>query len=103
VAELGRLRIVRNRLTKTNPWLGTGYPDVHRRLKLRRIIQRGESDGHDLGSSHATREQRRAAIGAERASREAAAASANRVGLRRAGDCHVRHPYDEARSERSAT
>jgi hypothetical protein len=45
VAVLGRLRIVGNCLTKANRWLGTGYPEVHHRLKLRRIIQRGESDG----------------------------------------------------------
>jgi hypothetical protein len=101
--ELGRLRIVRNYLTKANPWLCTGCPDVQHRLKLRRIVQRGETDGHNSWNSLATREQRRATIGAKAASREPATASTNRVRLRRAGDRYVRHPHDEAGSERSAT
>src|ERR1700722_10095217 len=100
---LGRLRIVRNYLTQADPWLCTGCPDVEHRLKLRRIVQRGETDGHNSWSSLATREQRRATIGAKAASREPAAASTNRVRLRRAGDRHVRYPHDEAGSERSAT
>ena len=102
-SELGRLRIVRNCLTEANPWLCTGCPDIQHRLKLRRIVQRRETDGHNFWSSLATREQRRAAIGAKAASREPATASTNRVRLRRAGDRHVQHPHDEAGSERSAT
>lgn len=99
----GRLRIVRNRLTEANPWLCTGCPDIQHRLKLRRIVQRRETDGHNFWSSLATREHRRAAVGAKAASREPATASTNRVCLWRAGDRHIRHPHDEAGSERSAT
>jgi hypothetical protein len=54
--ELRRLRIVRNFLTKTNPRLRTGCPDVQHRLKLRMIVQRGKADGHNSWSSFATRE-----------------------------------------------
>ena len=103
VAQLGRLRIVRNCLTKTCPGLCTGCPDVQHRLKLRRIVQRGETNGHDSWGNLATREQGRTAFGAKAASRETTAASTNRVRLRRAGDRCVRHLDDEAGSERSAT
>jgi hypothetical protein len=102
-AQLGRLRIVRNCLTKTRPGLCTGCPDVQHRLKLRRIVQRGKTDGHNSWSSLATREQGRAAFGAKAASRETTAAGTNRVRLRRAGDRCVRHLDNEAGSERSAT
>ena len=102
VAQLGRLRIVRNCLTKTRPGLCTGCPDVQHRLKLRRIVQRNKTDGHDSWSSLATRKQGRAAVGAKAAIRETTAASADRIGLRRAGDRCVRHLDDEAGSERSA-
>ena len=44
LADLGRLRIVRNCRTKANPRLRTGCPDVQHRLKLRLIVQRGKPD-----------------------------------------------------------
>src|ERR1700735_373573 len=94
---------MRNYLTEANPWLCTRCPDIQHRLKLRRIVQRRETDGHNFRSSLATREQRRAAIGAKAASREPATASTSRVRLRHAGDRHIRHLHDEAGSERSAT
>jgi len=103
VAQLGRLRIVRNCLTKTRPGLCTGCPDVQHRSKLRWIVQRGKPDRHDSWSSLATRKQGRAAFGAKAASRETTAASTNRVRLRRPGDRCVRHLDDEAGSERGAT
>ena len=57
-SELGRLRIVRNCLTKANPWLCARCPDIQHRLKLRRIVQRRETDGHHFWSSLATAQNR---------------------------------------------
>jgi hypothetical protein len=83
--ELGRLRIVRNYLTKANPWLCTGCPDVQHRLKLRRIVQRGETDGQNSWSSLAPREQRRATIGAKARNWRARAYIADRSACTPAG------------------
>lgn len=45
---LGRLRKVRNCLIKANPLLRTGGVYVQHGLEVRRIVQRGKSDGRDL-------------------------------------------------------
>jgi hypothetical protein len=97
------LSIVRNFLTKTNPWLRAGRPNIQHRLKFRLTVQRGKADGHEFGSRFASREQRRAAFGTKAASCEATAGSTDRVCLRRPSDLCVRYQDDEAGSERRAT
>ena len=77
---------MRNCLIQANPRLRAGGPDVQRRLKHRRVVQRGKTDGHEFWRDFATGEQRGAAIGAKAASRERAAAGTDRERFRRTGD-----------------
>jgi hypothetical protein len=79
--------------------LRTGRPNVQHRLKLRSVIQRREANGHESWVGIAAREQWRAALRAEAASRDSAAARVNRVRFRRTGDLYARVRDDEARSE----
>lgn len=94
---------MRNGLAEANPGLCTGGPDVQHRLKFRRIVQRRKTDGHESRRSFAAREEGRAAIGAEAASREGAAAGADRERFRGTRDLYVRYVTNEAGSERRAT
>lgn len=90
-------------MTKANPRLRTGRPNVQHRLKLRSVIQRRKANGHESRIGIAAREQWRAALRAEAASRDTATARVNRVRLRRTSDLYVRVSDDEARSEWGAT
>jgi hypothetical protein len=56
LAELRRLRILRDFLAKANPRLRTGCPNVQHRLKLHLIVQRGKADGHNSWGNFALRE-----------------------------------------------
>src|SRR5688500_1416472 len=42
-----RLRVLRNGLTEADPRWRARCPDVQRRLEVRLIVQRGETNGHE--------------------------------------------------------
>ena len=88
-----------NCLTEANPRLRTGRPNVQHWLKLRSVVQRGKANGHESWVGIAAREQWRAALRAEAAGRDSAAARVNRVRFRRTSDLHVRLRDDESRSK----
>ena len=93
---------VRNLAVKTHPRLGTRRPYVQHRRERRTIVQRRKSNRRELRVRFALGKQRRAALRAERASRELSTARTNGESLRSSRNFKVGTQHPNARGKGSA-